>query len=71
MPATGDIHVVHNARLGAYVAYQLTHQNTEDGSFAVLALDWVGSALPDAAAVAAMQPARFSPFRAAPAILHR
>ncbi|UUS14315.1 hypothetical protein NMB32_21720 [Stenotrophomonas sp. CD2] len=71
MPATGDIHVVHNARLGAYVAYQLTHQNTEDGSFAILALDWVGSALPDAAAVAAMQPARFSPFRAAPAILHR
>ncbi|MBA0431915.1 MULTISPECIES: gliding motility protein [Stenotrophomonas] len=71
MPATGDIHVVHNARLGAHVAYQLTHQSTEDGSFAILALDWVGSALPDAAAVAAMQPARFSPFRAAPAILHR
>ena len=71
MPAAGDIHVVHNPRLGAYVAYQLTHQDAEDGSIAVLALDWVGTVLPDAAAIAAMQPARFSPFRAAPAMVHR
>ncbi|WP_164135924.1 gliding motility protein [Stenotrophomonas maltophilia] len=71
MPVAGDIHIVHNARLGACVAYQLTHQDAADGSFAILALDWVGSALPDAATVAAMQPARFSAFRAAPALMHR
>ena len=60
MPAPGDIHVVHNERLQAFVAYQLTHQDARDGSLAVLTLDWTGATLPDPAAVAAMQPARFN-----------
>ncbi|WP_294988345.1 hypothetical protein [uncultured Stenotrophomonas sp.] len=71
MPAAGDIHVVHNARLGAYAAYQLTHQDSESGAFAILSLDWVGNAVPDPAEVAAMQPARFSQLRAAPTLVHR
>ncbi|WP_312736767.1 hypothetical protein [Stenotrophomonas sp.] len=60
MPAAGDIHVVHNERLQAFVAYQLTHQDVRDGSLALLTLDWTGATLPDPAALAAMQPARFN-----------
>ncbi len=60
MPAPGDIHIVHNERLQAFVAYQLTHQDPCDGSLAVLTLDWTGTALPDPATVATMRPARFN-----------
>lgn len=59
MPAPGDIYTVHNERLQAFVAYQLTHQDDREGGFAILTLDWTGTILPDPAAVAAMQPARF------------
>ncbi|AWH50141.1 gliding motility protein [Stenotrophomonas sp. SAU14A_NAIMI4_5] len=71
MPAPGDIYVVHNERLQAFVAYQLTHQDARDGSLAVLTLDWTGTALPDPTTVAAMQPARFNDLQQDDALHHR
>lgn len=59
MPNVGDIYAVYNGRLKAYVAFQLTQQSTE-GTWAVLALDWMDSALPDAATIASLRPALFS-----------
>ncbi|WP_406235489.1 hypothetical protein ACI703_06920 [Isoptericola jiangsuensis] len=70
MPAPGDIHIVHNERLQAFVAYQLTHQDARDGSLAVLTLDWTGPALPDPTTVAAMQPARFNDLQQDDALHH-
>ncbi|AWH37825.1 gliding motility protein [Stenotrophomonas sp. ZAC14D1_NAIMI4_6] len=71
MPAPGDIHVVHNERLQAFVAYQLTHQDQRDGSLAVLTLDWTGTILPDPATIAGMQPARFNYLQQDNALHHR
>ncbi|TQF13304.1 gliding motility protein [Myxococcus llanfairpwllgwyngyllgogerychwyrndrobwllllantysiliogogogochensis] len=63
-PTPGDILAVYNPRLDAYTAVQVTALKAEGKSevAAVLALDWVGPALPDAAAVATMAPANFNFF---------
>ncbi|MFP2956317.1 gliding motility protein [Myxococcus sp. 1LA] len=60
----GDIFAVYTPRLDAYTAVQVTALKVEGKSelAAVLTLDWVGTALPDADAVAAMRPARFNFF---------
>lgn len=60
-PAPGDIYVVHNHRLDAYTAVQVTHVGSKDSPdlLAVLTLDWTGRALPDEAALDAMRPACF------------
>lgn len=60
-PAPGDIYVVHNNRLDAYAAVQVTQVGSADkaGLLAVLTLDWTGRELPDAAALATMRPASF------------
>lgn len=58
-PVLGDIYVTFNARAQCYVAFQITHVD-EEGRGAVLTLDWNGQALPDEAALAAMQPAIFN-----------
>ncbi|AKQ68373.1 hypothetical protein A176_005285 [Myxococcus hansupus] len=61
-PTPGDIFAVHHPRLDAYTAVQVTGLNVSGKreSASVLALDWVGPALPDAAEVAAMKPAHFN-----------
>ncbi|WNG37992.1 gliding motility protein [Archangium violaceum] len=63
-PSPGDILAVYNARLAGYTAVQVTGLKVEGKSewVSLLALDWVGTALPDAAAVAAMAPANFNFF---------
>lgn len=63
-PTPGDILAVYTPRLDAYTAVQVTALKVEGKSelACVLALDWVGPALPDAAAVAAMAPATFNFF---------
>ncbi|WP_434345839.1 gliding motility protein [Myxococcus virescens] len=63
-PTPGDIFVVHTPRLDAYTAVQVTALKVEgkDELACVLALDWVGPSLPDAAEVAAMAPAHFNFF---------
>ncbi|WP_338865083.1 gliding motility protein [Myxococcus stipitatus] len=63
-PTPGDIFAVFTPRLGAYTAVQVTALNLEGKTeqASVLALDWVGSTLPDAEAVAAMAPATFNFF---------
>jgi len=60
-PAPGDIYVVHNSRLDAYTAVQVTHVGGENraGLLAVLTLDWLGKGLPDDAALDAMRPGSF------------
>jgi hypothetical protein len=60
-PAPGDIYVVHNSRLDAYTAVQVTHVGGENraGLLAVLTLDWLGKSLPDDAALDAMRPGSF------------
>lgn len=57
----GDIYVTFNRRLQAYTASQITHVKGDgaDAEIAVLSLDWVGSALPGDADIAAMRPAHF------------
>lgn len=61
LPVTGDIFAVFNARLGAYVAMQVTHvrQEGKHTNAAVLLLSPTFDELPDATQLAAMQPARF------------
>ena len=66
MPANvGDIYSVFSVELQQYVACQVTHiqpPRTPRGKplAAVLQLDWLGDALPDAAAASRMQPLRYS-----------
>ena len=61
-PTPGDIFSVHHPRLDAYTSVQVTGLQVSGKSEAasVLALDWVGLALPSAAEVAAMKPATFN-----------
>ncbi|MFY2559468.1 gliding motility protein [Corallococcus terminator] len=63
-PTPGDIFAVYTPRLDAYTAVQVTALKVEGKNelACVLALDWVGPALPDASAVAAMAPANFNFF---------
>ncbi|MCP3097894.1 gliding motility protein [Myxococcus sp. K15C18031901] len=63
-PTPGDIFAVYNPRFGAYTAVQVTALKVDGKSemASVLVLDWLGSAPPDAAAVAAMAPARINFF---------
>ncbi len=63
-PSPGDILAVYNARLAGYTAVQVTGLKAEGKSelASLLALDRVGTVLPDAAAVATMAPANFNFF---------
>ncbi|QSQ14452.1 gliding motility protein [Myxococcus landrumensis] len=63
-PTPGDVFAVFTPRINAYTAVQVTTLKLEGKSelAAVLALNWVGDTLPDAAAVAAMTPAIFDFF---------
>lgn len=61
LPTPGDIYVVHNNRLDAYVAVQVTQVGSPDNArlVAVMTLDWTGQHMPDAAELDAMRPAHF------------
>ncbi|TDY36293.1 hypothetical protein C8C89_4175 [Janthinobacterium sp. 75] len=59
LPNVGDVYCVFSSELQQYVACQVTRIKDASSSrplAAVLELDWSGDALPDAAAVQAMQP---------------
>lgn len=60
-PTPGDILVTRNARLNAYVAFQVTAVEVEGRhpQVAILSLDWTGNVLPTDADIAAMKPAVF------------
>lgn len=59
MPKAGDIFASFNARLEAFVAFQLTPRES-GGSWPVVTLDWNGPSLPTPAEIDAMRPAEFT-----------